>query len=533
VKVASLQLLSTQCNEAGFVLNVARWLGGKSGWQRLALAFFAGVFATLSLPPVFVIPVLYISFPVLCWLLIGVKTKRQAFFVGWFFAFGYLVASLYWISFALLVYSEKLWWVIPFAAVGLPALLAIYGGLVTLSASFVKTGTGRALALALFWWLGEWLRGHMFTGFPWNMVGQSWAGSDALIQIASVIGIYGVTLLALLSCTMGAALPYVKGGVRNVLLGFILILPLGSYVYGQIRLANAPPQQTATDGDGVGIRLVQAGIPQREKWKHNLQLRNFQKNLTLSQKDRPDWIKLVVWPETAASFFLEDAAQALDRIKDMLGPDVMLVTGAPRKEVSKDDYQLYNGVVVVDGAGKVVNSYNKFHLVPFGEYMPYKDILKLDKITYGKKDYSPGAGPRTLDVGNNIPPFSPLVCYEAIFPRSAVNPVQPPDWILNLTNDAWYGETAGPHQHLNLTKLRAIEEGMPLVRVANTGISAVFDSYGREVARLGLSEANILDFRLPKKLTHPSIFSVYGSLLIWIVFFTALLCLATIEKRKK
>lgn len=525
--------LSDQLAGSCPTVKIARWCGLKLGWPRLGIAFLAGVFATLALPPVYFLPILYLSFPLLCWLLIGVETKRQAFFVGWAFSFGYLAASLYWISFALLVYSEKLWWVIPFASLGLPAVLAIFGGLATLGTSYAKTGMGRALALGLLWWFGEWLRGHLFTGFPWNLAGQSWAGSDALIQIASVVGIYGVTLLALLSCVLVAAVPYVKGGLRIGLLGLVIFLPLGSYGFGALRLSEAPPLQTVSGGDGVGIRIVQASIPQKEKWQRAFQLRNFETHLNLSQQNRPDWVKLVIWPETAASFFLEDSAQALDRIKKMLSADTMLVTGAPRKEVAGGDYNLFNGVVVVDASGQVVDNYNKFHLVPFGEYMPYKDILKLDKITHGKKDYSAGAGPRTLNVGGGVPPFSPLVCYEAIFPGAAINKLQQPDWILNLTNDAWYGETAGPHQHLDLTKLRAIEEGIPLVRAANTGMSVVFDSYGREVARLGLNETGVLDFRLPTSLDGNTFFSLYNHLIVWLLFFVSILCLVWVEKRRK
>ena len=522
----------------GFINKYAVFFGQQLGWQRLIIAFSMGVIATLSLPPVYFIAAIYLSFPVLCWLLINVTTKKQAFLIGWIFAFGYFSASLYWISFALLVYSQKLWWLVPFAALGLPAVLSIYGGLATIITIHMKTGFGRALALALFWWLGEWLRGHMFTGFPWNLIGQSWSWSDASIQIASIIGIYGVTLLALLSASMLAALPYLKGKMRIGLIIFIIFLPLSSHIYGMMRLANLPVvekylEQDVNIGTGIGIRLVQGNIPQNEKWQRNLQKRNFERYLSLSQENRPEWINIVVWPETAASFFLEDAPLALEYIKNMLGKDMMLITGAPRKEILNDDYNIYNGVVIIDDKGKIRDNYNKSHLVPFGEYMPYGDILPFDKITHGKKDYTQGIGARTLNIGSSIPLFSPLVCYEVIFSGAVVNQLQKPDWLLNLTSDAWYGETAGPYQHMDITKLRAIEEGMPLIRVASTGISVAFDAYGREISSLKLNKMGIIDLHLPKRLFKSTYYSIHGKLLIWLIFFAFILSLLYVERDQK
>ncbi len=520
-----------------FINKLTIFIGKKSGWKSFNIAFFMGAIATLSLPPVYFIAAIYLSFPVLCWLLINVKTKKRAFLIGWFFAFGYFTASLYWISFALLVYSQRLWWLVPFAAVGLPAILSIYGGIATLITIHMKTGFGRALALALFWWLGEWLRGHMFTGFPWNLIGQSWSLFDESIQIVSIIGINGVTLLALLSACLLGALPYLKGKMRIFLIISIISLPTGSYIYGFFRLENISKigsylEQDGNIDNGIGIRLVQGNIPQNEKWQGKLQKRNFERYLGLSKEKRPDWINIILWPETAASFFLEDAPLAQGYIKNILGKDMVLITGAPRKEIYNDDYNIYNGVVIIDDEGKIIDNYNKSHLVPFGEYMPYGDILPFDKITHGKKDYSKGAGVRTIDIGKNIPLFSPLICYEVIFSGAVVNKLQKPDWLLNLTSDAWYGQTAGPHQHMNLTKLRAIEEGMPLVRVASTGISVVFDSYGRKIADLGLNQTGIIDFYLPDRLPKSTYFTFYGDLFIGLIFFAFILCLLYVERNQ-
>lgn len=178
-------------------------------------------------------------------------------------------------------------------------------------------------------------------------------------------------------------------------------------------------------------------------------------------------------------------------------------------------------MVAVDRKGNVVGSFDKFHLVPFGEYMPLGDILPFDKITPGRLDFSAGPGPATVDLAG-LPPVGPLICYEAIFPGEVVNPDNRPEWLLNLTNDAWYGQTAGPHQHLAITRMRAVEEGLPFVRSANTGISAVFDAWGREITRVGLNQKGVLDVKLPRPTPKKTIYAEFNDflflLLILLVF---------------
>ena len=470
------------------------------GWRRYGIAFLLGLLSSLALPPAFLFPVLWLTFPLTVWLLNGTSRRRQAFFVSWWFGFGLYLASLYWISHALLIFSDRLWWMVPFAAVGLPAFLALFPALAGLAAALTRPGPARAFAFAAAWILAEWLRGHVLTGFPWNLLGHAWTGTDAIGQSAAWIGVYGLSALAVLSSVLpslaavpGPSKPAVSRRYAALILA--VALPASLSIVGAVRLANAPDIGIA-DQPGIGLRLVQANIPQREKWKRDKRADNFLLHLDLSMRDRPDWITHVIWPETAAAFFIENDAPARVAAARVIPRGGYLITGAPRRIA--DPLTLHNSVVMLNDDGAVAATYDKAHLVPFGEYMPLRSVLGIDKITAGSVDYSPGPGVRTVTLPG-LPGFSPLVCYEAIFPGAVVSGLDDrPEWLLNLTNDAWYGKTAGPHQHLTMARMRAVEEGLPLVRVTNTGITAAFDPYGREIARLPLEEAGVLDIRLPR-----------------------------------
>jgi len=491
---------------AGRIPAIAGCLAATQGWRRWGAAFLAGVVATLALPPAHVLPTLYLAFPAFVWLLAGAARRRAAFAIGWWFAFGYFAAGLYWIGNAMLVHAARHAWLIPFASLGLPAFLALFGGTAALAGFGARSHLARALRVALAWSALEWMRGHILTGFPWNLVGHAWAGPDSLIQSASVIGIYGVSLLAVLSACLVAAFADSsrrRAAMAASLAGALLLAP---WLWGAWRLSHAPEPGSDVQS-GVGLRLVQAGIPQREKWRRELRARNFRRYLELSTHDRPDWITHVIWPENAATFFVEEEPDLRRTIAAVLPPGGVLLTGAPRR--AQGPLRIWNSLFAVDAAGTVVGRYDKSHLVPFGEYVPLRDWLPIDKIAYGAIDYSPGPGPRTLRLAGT-PPFSPLICYEAIFPGAVANRLARPAWLLNLTNDAWYGHTAGPHQHLAMARMRAVEEGVPLVRAANTGISAIVDAYGRTLSRLELTDKGALDSRLPRPAAGRTWYSQYG-----------------------
>ena len=500
-------------------------------WSRRLTLFLAGGAATLALPPVGAWPILYPCF----WILLRLAdhaaeggSRRASFGVGWWFAFGYLAVGWYWIANALLVYSDRLWWMTPFAALGLPAAMAVYYGLASLAVRPLSPGLPRALALAAAFVAADWLRGLLFTGFPWNVWGYVYADNPWLSQGAALVGVYGLGVLALASAALAAAAPRLAGRARAGALLAAAAIPLALAGYGGARLAGAPDPTTALQGPG--LRIVQAGIPQREKWERRYAERNFNAHLQLSVEDRPDWVKAVIWPETAAAFFLADAAPARQAIAAVTPPDGLLITGAPRR--GEDPPGLRNSLLALDGSGAVIAHYDKAHLVPFGEYVPLADWLPIEKIAQGGSGYVPGPGPRTLDLPG-LPPVSPLICYEVIFPQGVTDAQARPAWILNLTNDAWYGETAGPYQHLQHTRLRAIERGLPLIRAANTGISAGFDAYGRELGRLALNAAGTLDLRLPPPLAEPTAFARWGATAPAVLLALTILAAAAADRRHK
>lgn len=489
----------------GWVARLATRCAAIGGWRRLALAWLLGAVATLSLPPLHGLVALYLTIPVLIWMLAGCRRRRGAFALGWWFGFGYFVTSLYWIGNALLVDGDRFAWMLPFAIAGLPAFLAFYPGLALLVASFGRSHLERALWFAVAWAAMEWLRGHTFTGFPWNLIGHAWTSPDALLQSAAVIGIYGVSFIAVLSAALFAALADTRRVGLPALAAALalLLLPLAG---GAVRLALAPAAGTQ-NVTGVGLRLVQANIPQHEKWMRDYRVRNFNIHLALSLEDRPAWITDVIWPENASTFLIEEDEQARAALAAVAPAGGLLITGGPRR--ATEPLRLWNSLFAVNGAGAIVGRYDKAHLVPFGEYAPFRDIIPIDKITHGAVDFSPGPGVQTLHLPG-LPAVSPLICYEVIFPGAVLDPGDRPEWLLNLTNDAWYGATAGPHQHFALSRVRAVEEGLPLVRAASTGISGIVDAYGRTLQRLAYGRKGVIDAPLPAKLAGITPYARFG-----------------------
>lgn len=483
-------------------------------WKQRGVLFLAGAILSLGLPPLNLWPVIFVGFPVLLLALEGSPSWKKAFGTGWWFSFGYFTTSLYWISNALLVFSNDFWWMVPFALIGLPIVLSVYGGLASFLTFKVTQGKPqnrlvRVLVLAGLLGAFDIARGYLFTGFPWNSYGYLVSGSNELSQFASVVGVYGLGLIVCLSGLLMSLNPKTKLG--KVGLAGSLLIPVFLLVFGFFRLQDAPEVSSYEQDDTLtGIRLVQSNIPQREKWDRELRLRNFSYHLEDSLRDRPDWVSLVIWPETAAAFVIEEREDLRRQASQYAIPDGgYLITGAPR--ILRDIPQLHNSAVVLGQNGDVFATYDKSHLVPFGEYVPLSWLLPIAKITSGALDYSPGPGPQTLRI-DGIPPFSPLICYEVIFPAAVTDGEDRPDWLLNVTNDAWYGESAGPYQHIQHSRLRAVEEGLPLVRPANTGVSIAFDGYGREMGRIPLVERGVLDFHLPPPL-EPTFFSKMGNII--------------------
>lgn len=505
---------------------LANRVGALRGWRRWGILIFLGAFATLALPPVNCFPAFILSGVGLVWCLVyGPSGRWSGFADGWAFSFGYFVFGLYWIGNALLVFADQHAWMLPFATLGLPAFLAVFGGFAGFVASYARGPLATALAVTATFSLADWLRGNILTGLPWNLFGHVWTGFEPLLQSASFYGIYGMGITALLTATLPSGLASALPWQRFV----AILIPsavLGMHwAAGEIRLAGAVVESKP----GVGIRLVQANIPQREKWAPQYRARNIRAHLRLSVENRPAWVQHIVWPEMAATLYLEQDLKSREFLSSAVPAGGLLITGAPRHNL---EGATYNAVLALDDAGQIAGYYDKAHLVPFGEYVPLASVLPIEKITQGASGYSPGPGVRTLRLPG-LPPASFLVCYEIIFPSNVVNDLDRPDVIVNLTNDAWYGATSGPHQHFANARLRAVEEGIPVVRAAYTGISGVVDSYGRVHGVIPLNVSGYLDFRLPVPLQHAPLYSRLGDTVFFAMFIVIVLAAAGIYRLER
>ena len=499
-------------------------LCGLAGWRRYLLAGVLGALVTIALPPLHLWPALPVGFTGLVWILDGCGDRKSAFFAGWWFGFGFLGLGLYWISFALLIEPERVGWMIPFVVLGLPAMFAIWGGLATLTVQMLGVqGVARVILLAGAWSGGEWLRGHAFTGFPWNLIGYTAVASDALLQVVALIGIYGLGFIVVLAAAMPATLG--DGGAASskvraygpVAAAALLIIVVWSG--GALRLLGA---QDGVVSD-VNLRLVQANISQHHKWQEERRRANLARYFQLSSQSGAEKTTHIIWPETAVPYFLArdpDLARAIGRL---VKPGGMVITGAPRTTVEKESpFRVWNAVHAIDHDGEITGTYDKSHLLPFGEYVPFRSFLNrlgVERIAAGQGDFQAGEGATTLSLAG-LPPLGVLVCYEAIFPGEIVGDANRPRWLLNLTNDAWFGQTAGPYQHFTMSRVRAAEEGIPLVRVANTGISGIADAYGRVVVQSALGETRIIDAALPVSLDALTPYARWGDAGFLIILLT-------------
>ena len=281
---------------------------------------------------------------------------------------------------------------------------------------------------------------------------------------------------------------------------------------------------------GVHLRLVQPNIPQALKWRRELRRSHVQKQLKLSLAPalagsgstplKPP--THIIWAETSVPYILANTPGLSQVLAAAVPPGGLMIFGAPRASpAGVTPRQLWNSLQAIDDKGRVKGTYDKHHLVPFGEYVPFRDILPIEKLTAGRQDFSPGPGIRTLAF-DGLPPVSPLICYEVIFSGNVVDAENRPQWLLNLTNDAWFGQSFGPYQHFAAARLRAVEEGLPLVRVANTGISGVIDGYGRTIRRLGLGQEGVIDSPLPAALDDRTMYSRFGGWILALMMIFAL-----------
>jgi len=461
-------------------------------WKKRAGLVALGAVSALAFPPTNLVLILWLCFPFLLRAIDDSANWKGAFGRAWLFGLGHFAAGLYWIACSLLVDPWRYGWMIPFAIGGLAAFLSIYIGFAAALARRVRPGWPRLLVFAAAWTAGEWLRGVVLTGFPWNPLGSAWAAIDPVLQIVSVIGAFGLSLLTVAaSAAPGLFFRSRREGAVATILGLVLFAAIG--IWGQGRIpAGAQPTQP-----GIRLRLVQASIPQTLKWAPNMRVDHFRRQAALTRTPADIPPTLVIWPETAAPSYLDEDDNARQAMASLVPPGGLMLLGVLRgTPEGVEPVHLWNSLQALNGQGEIVGQYDKAHLVPFGEYTPYSDLLHLPKVTPGSTDISAGPGPQTLDLPG-LPPVAPLICYEAIFPGAIVDETHRPAWMINVSNDGWFGISSGPYQHFAAARMRAIEEGLPLVRNANNGISAVVDPYGRVIARLGLDEVGVVDAPLP------------------------------------
>ncbi len=457
----------------------AGWPGGRG----VAPAALAGAVAALGQAPLGWWWVALPAFAVIVALV--ARAGRGGVWVAWFAGAGYFAAALNWIYEPFMVEPETYGWMAPFAVVlmafGLALFWAVAGGL---SRLFPNRALGFAVALTAM----ELARGYVLTGFPWALPGHVWIGQPPA-QLAALVGANGLTLFTLLAAALLA-------GRRVVPVAAAFLLVAAGWGYGAWRLALPEPAARA----GV-VRLVQPNAEQSLKWDPVQADVFFRRLLDLTRAGaRPD---LVVWPETAVPYLLEENPQVAVAIAEA-GRGATVATGIQRVEAG--GWRFWNSLAVIGAGGVVGQVYDKHHLVPFGEYMPFGDLafrwfgLRAFAAQQGN-GYSAGEGAKVLDLGP-LGKVLPIICYEAVFPQD-LRVAERADWILQITNDAWFGTLTGPWQHLAQAELRAVEQGLPLLRVANTGVTAVIDARGRIVQSVPFGEAGSMDVAIPGALAAP------------------------------
>ena len=504
------------------------------GWGRRGLAFAAGACGALAMAPFDLFPAFFIPMVVAVWLIDGsaqsvkgqswrnealIPSMLNAARDGWWLGFGFFVAGLWWLGAACLVEPDEFAWVLPFAVFGLPAVLAIFTALgFALARLLWSTGPGRILALAFGLGVSEWLRAIVATGFPWNAFGMALGGNLVLAQPAALVGLYGLNVLAVLIFAAPACLADHHRGQRGtarsmapVALGLGLLALMGAG--GALRLRSASIDM-APD---VRLRIMQPNLAQDDKFRSDRKDEILKAYMVLSDRATSPQTSGVadathlIWPESAFPFILSRDADALARLGAFLGRGTVLVTGAARMEEiprsarlpGESNVNYFNAIQALARGGEIVASYDKVHLVPFGEYLPFSGFLEslgMRHFVHIPGGFEPGSRRRLMQVPG-LPPAAALICYEAIFSGEAVPDgelSERPGLILNVTNDGWFGETTAPYQHFSQARLRAVEEGLPMVRAANTGLSAVIDPYGRILRQLPLGVDGVIDSPLPR-----------------------------------
>lgn len=470
------------------------------------LSLISGAFCGCAFAPIFFLPGIFaLSF--LCAQINKARSQKDAAIYGYLFGLGLYLSTIYWIAFGVSVYIEQFWWAIPFAFFGLPAFMAIFYSLLSAFSWQFRKYTWFHFIFCIFWLFIEWLISWLFTGLPWTLIGYSLSISNVLIQASSIFGILGLSFAAIY---VGSSLYNKKMIWIRIIVSFIIITAM--VYYGFFRLKENP-----TELSEVKVRIVQPSIPQSSKWDPKVFWENLDKQVEMSnQEGSPD---IIVWSEAALTvpYYYKPVYNTIKAV--FTKEEQILLSGGINDNKSQDEnYEIYSSFIAIDDTGKLQFDYHKAHLVPFGEYIPFSKYLPLQKITHGTVDYTPGK--REILYLNSLNLYvQPLVCYESIFSEEVRVMNSDVDLIVNITNDAWYGNSSGPYQHFEISKMRAIENGLPMIRAGNNGISAIIDPVGRVLKKLDLNKIDVIDDLIPLKLLFPTIFSEYGQIavLTWVL----------------
>lgn len=489
-----------------FVVRFSSWLEAKNNTRVPIVAFLFGALLSRAFAPTNFFPALFIALPFFLFLITSSNSGKDAFRRGWWAGFGFFSIGLFWMGHSFTQQDHVPVILAPFATFALSAVMALY-----VAATFWITwrlrvsGFLRVLVFAASWTLMEIARGTWFTGFPWHLVGSAWAEWNYMAQGAYWVSVYGLSFLTVLAGGLvGNLLTETRGrrAVSGVLGAAAIMLAVTAFGYG--RVAGKITEYHLS----TSLKMVQANVKQREKWLSHLVDDHFENHVRLSRgkNAKAEGTKLLIWPETAVQRQTFDRKDSLLRwrVSRLLEYNSYAITGAPRYAVEGEKVRYFNSVFVVNSKGNLFARYDKNHLVPFGEYLPFGRLLEalgLSQLT-GGSPFTEGTA-RDIIRLPGVPGFAPLICYESIFPGEVISTGKRPEWLLNLSNDAWFGQSDGPYQHLALTRLRAIEEGLPLVRSTSTGITAVIDGYGRTVTSLGLNKQGVVESPLPKALAAP------------------------------
>lgn len=489
----------------------------------LAFAAVLGAVAAMGQAPLGLWWLSLVAFALLTEVIVHRAGLGQLVWTGWLAGAGYFAASLFWIYEPFQVESDVYGWMAPFAVVLMAAGMALFWAL---AAAFAALGHGRvtrALGFAIGLTATDLLRGYVLTGFPWALAGHIWIGTPVAqtAAFAGPIGLSAVTMIA-------AALPALSArpGLRVGFVALAAALIAAIWVGGNQRLAEATPPRDPE----IRVRLVQPNARQELKWREDMWQLFLDRQMRSSAPGdgpRPD---LIVWPETSVPWLIENAQPFLEDVA-MVSAGIPVALGIQRR----DGTRYYNSLAVIGPGGTVTATYDKWHLVPFGEYVPFGDLMANFGISaFAAREgmgYSAGEGAQVLSLGR-VGKVLPLICYEAVFPQDLNAAPERADWILQITNDAWFGSLAGPYQHLAQARLRAIEQGLPLLRAANTGVSAVIDAHGRVLQSLPLDTDGVIDALVPPALP-PTLYSRTGDLPATILLVVAALALTLCGRHQR